>query len=40
MHVNVTGFLSTIILPVPLHEDGALVILVYDIIDHLETLAP
>ena len=27
-HVNVTGFLSTQILTVPLHEDGDLVILV------------
>ena len=39
-HVNVTGFLSTRILPVPFHEDGALIILIYDILVHLETLAP
>ena len=39
-HVNVTNFISTQILPIPLHENGALVILVYDIILHLETLAP
>ena len=31
-HVNVTVFLSTRILPVPLHEDGSLVILVYNIL--------
>ena len=32
LHVNVTDFLSTRILPVLLHEDGPLVILVYNII--------
>ena len=39
-HVNVTGFLSTRIIPVPLHDYGALVILVYNILVHLETLTP
>ena len=39
-HVNITGFLSTKILPVPIHEDGALVIMVHDILVYLETLPP
>ena len=32
------GFIYTRILPVPLYEDGALVILVYNIFYHLEAL--
>ena len=39
-HVNVTVFLSTQIISVTLHEDGALVILVYGILVYLETLVP
>ena len=39
-HVNVTVFLSTQIISVTLHEDGALVILVYGILIYLETLVP
>ena len=38
--VNVTGFISTQIITVPLHEDGTLVILLYDILIYLETLTP
>ena len=37
--VNVTGFISTQIITVPLHEDGTLVIMVYNMLVHLETLS-
>ena len=38
LHVNMTAFLSTLILHFTLHEDGALVILVYDILVYPGTL--
>ena len=39
-HVNVTDIISTLILPVSIHEDGAIVILVYDVHFYSETLDP
>ena len=39
-HVNVTGFLSTRILLVPLHKYVNLVILVYNMLVHLVTMTP
>ena len=39
-YVNMTGFIPTRIISVPLHEDCTRVILVHDILVYLETLPP
>ena len=39
LHINVTIFFI-LLFPFPLHEDGALVILMYNILVYIEALSP